>query len=108
MFSYYKFTNKQIKMLQTLPEEVFVYLSEFLTVTDTFKMFNLNKELNNNEDTYVRLKWDEKKSKMKLYYNILKYVQRQIELEQDFRIRFPLYRRNRRHYRNDETPILNF
>ena len=61
MFSYYKFTNKQIKMLQTLPEEVFVYLSDFLTVTDTFKMFNLNKELNNNEDTYVRLKWDEKK-----------------------------------------------
>ena len=35
MFSYYKFTNKQIKMLQTLPEEVFVYLSDFLTVTDT-------------------------------------------------------------------------
>lgn len=96
-------------MLDSLPDEVFVYVSDFLTVTDTFKMFNLNKDLNSNEDRYVRLKWEDEKSKMKLYYNVLKYAKRHIELEEDFRIRFPLYRgSNRRRHRRDDTPILNF
>ena len=96
-------------MLNSLPDEVFVYLSDFLTVTDTFKMFNLNKELNSNEDIYVRLKWEDEKSRIKLYYNVLKYAQHQIELEENFRRRwFPLFSRNKRNYRTDDTPILNF
>lgn len=96
-------------MLNSLPEELFVYVSDFLTVMDTFKMFNLNKELNNNENIYVRLKWEDEKSNIKLYYNVLKYAKQHIELEEDFRMRFPLYRgSNRRRHRRDDTPILNF
>lgn len=94
-------------MLQTLPEDIFVHISSFLTLNETFTTFTLNNNFVKNEEKYVYNKWGCNKYNIKTYYQILGNVISNIENELDMSIRFPLWR-NKRHYRNDETAILMF
>ena len=94
-------------MLDLLSDDIFLHISDFLTLKETFILFSLNNKVLINENKYIQSKWHTEKNIIKMWYKWSENIIRRVEDEIDMKIRFPLWR-NKRHYRNENTPILNF
>ena len=54
-------------MLDLLSDDIFLHISDFLTLKETFILFSLNNKVLINENKYIQSKWHTEKNIIKMW-----------------------------------------